>query len=126
MRQQEVVERKVFATDAKIAGRFVALEQPVTDEAWSDVHYRYRIVAQVGRSATLFNFPWGIAINATGTVYVTDTFNRTIRKISPDGAVTSIAGTLNMQGSADGFGAAALFNLPSGIGLATARSAFIG
>ncbi len=59
--------------------------------------------------------PRGIAIDSTDNLYVSDTFNHTIRKITPAGVVTTLAGTAGMMGSADGTEAAARFNLPRGI-----------
>lgn len=66
-------------------------------------------------SAARFNGPEGVAVDAGGNVYVTDTGNNTIRKITPAGVVTTIAGTAGTTGSADGTGSAARFNAPSGI-----------
>ena len=57
----------------------------------------------------------GVAIDASDNLYVADTFNMTIRKITPAGVVTTIAGTAGMIGNADGAGAAARFNNPYGI-----------
>lgn len=62
-----------------------------------------------------FNCPHGIATDAAGNLYVTDTFNHTVRKISPGGDVTTLAGTADESGSADGLGPAARFKNPSGI-----------
>jgi sugar lactone lactonase YvrE len=63
-----------------------------------------------------FSDPFGIAIAADGTIYVADAgeSNR-IRKISPDGNVTTLAG--GREGFADGAGAAASFNTPSALAL---------
>jgi sugar lactone lactonase YvrE len=69
-----------------------------------------------GRAA-LFNKPFGIAVDAAGNVYVSDTNNETIRVITPAGVVTTLAGKATMGGSADGTGAAAQFALPEGIAL---------
>jgi DNA-binding beta-propeller fold protein YncE len=66
-------------------------------------------------SAARFTNPRGIAVNtATGTIYVTEGAH-TIRAITPAGVVTTLAGTPLTSGSADGIGAAARFNLPTGI-----------
>lgn len=58
-----------------------------------------------------FNTPFGIAIDGTRTLFIADTRNHRIRKISPTGLVTTIAGSI--AGFADGQGAAAQLNLPS-------------
>ncbi len=65
-------------------------------------------------TAALFNLPVGIALDATGNVWVTDTRNNAIRRITPTGVVNAMAGS-GLSGNADGTGATALFNLPCGI-----------
>jgi sugar lactone lactonase YvrE len=62
-----------------------------------------------------FNSPFGLAVDfSTGIVYVADSDNNTIRKITPFGAVTTLAGLALSTGSADGTGNVARFNLPEG------------
>src|SRR6185503_16015496 len=63
-----------------------------------------------------FSDPFGVAVAADGTIYVADAgeSNR-IRKISPDGNVTTLAG--GSEGFADGAGASASFNSPSALAL---------
>jgi sugar lactone lactonase YvrE len=62
-----------------------------------------------------FNQPAGIAVDGAGNVYVADTNNYTIRKITASGSVTTLAGQAGTSGNLDGPGTAALFNRPSGI-----------
>ncbi len=68
----------------------------------------------VGASAG-FSSPRGLAVDKAGNIYVVDGGNATIRKISPTGAVTTIAGVAGVKGSADGIGAAARFTDPQQI-----------
>jgi sugar lactone lactonase YvrE len=65
--------------------------------------------------AARFNFPQGIAADAQGNLFVADSSNATIRKVTPDGTVTTLAGSPGKTGSADGTGASALFFFPSSI-----------
>ncbi len=64
-------------------------------------------------SAT-FYYPNAVAVDAAGNVYVTDQINHKVRKLSPEGEVTTLAGSGNI-GSLDGAGPTASFNYPAGI-----------
>ncbi len=64
---------------------------------------------------TRFNFPRGVAVDAAGNVYVADTGNSTIRKISLIGEVTTLAGSAGHIGKEDGTGSAARFWQPYGL-----------
>jgi len=66
-------------------------------------------------SKARFDAPAGIARDGTGNLYVTDSSMNVVRKITPDGTVTTIAGFAGLKGSADGNGSQARFNGPSGI-----------
>lgn len=65
--------------------------------------------------AAQFNYPFAIVMGTDGNCYISDARNSTIRKMTPDGAVTTIAGMAGVAGSADGVGAAARFRGPEGI-----------
>ena len=64
-----------------------------------------------------FKQPTGLAIDSDGYIYVADYGNFTIRKISPTGTVTTLAGSPGVEGSADGTGSAATFGGPWGIAI---------
>ncbi len=61
-----------------------------------------------------FRDPSGVAVDGHGNVYVADRGNHRIRKISPSGVVSTLAGN-GMADFANGSGASASFNLPNGI-----------
>jgi sugar lactone lactonase YvrE len=66
-------------------------------------------------SAT-FYYPLGCVFDSNGDLYVCDTYNNVIRKVSASGMVTTYAGT-GVQGSTDGPAASASFNFPIGIAI---------
>jgi len=73
-----------------------------------------------------FKFPYDVAVDRTGNVYVAERLNHTIRKITAAGVVTTFAGAAGMRGSADGTGAAARFYFPSGVALDNAGNVYVG
>jgi sugar lactone lactonase YvrE len=76
-------------------------------------------------AAAKFNQPGGIAIANDGVIYVADTKNHAIRKITPAGAVTTLAGAPANRGAADGIGAAAQFNEPSSLALDSSGNVYV-
>ena len=76
-------------------------------------------------STARFNYPFGVAVDAGGNVYVADTYNSTIRKITANGAVSIVAGLAGNSGSADGTNGNARFNLPQGIAVDINSNIFV-
>ena len=73
-----------------------------------------------------FTFPCGVAVDTSGTVYVADSGNNTIRKVTPAGVVTTLAGLAgNNTGSADGTGSAALFDGPVRVAVDTNGNVYV-
>ncbi|MCU0446281.1 MAG: IPT/TIG domain-containing protein [Microscillaceae bacterium] len=76
-------------------------------------------------TAARFNFPRGLAIDASNNLYVADTENHCIRKVTQAGVVTTFAGTLGTSGFATGAPGVARFNKPWGITLSSGASPLI-
>ena len=76
-------------------------------------------------SAAQFFSPQGLALDSAGTLYVADTGNHTIRKITPAGDVTTFAGTAGRRGHTDGIGTAAQFDSPTGLTLDAAGNLYV-
>ncbi len=77
------------------------------------------------RTTARFGEPYGVVTDAAGNVYVADRGYHTIRKITPAGAVTTLAGLANTEGSADGTGSAARFSFPTGLGVDAAGNVYV-
>ena len=121
------------------AARFYYLTAITADNAGSlyvadtDNHTIRKIVASTGAVTTLagqagssgsadgtgsaarFNAPSGVAVDSAGNVYVADTLNHTLRKVTSQGVVSTLAGSAGTGGSADGIGSAARFQGPQGL-----------
>jgi sugar lactone lactonase YvrE len=76
-------------------------------------------------SAARFTFPIGIATDSAGSVYVADKVSNTIRKITPAGVVTTLAGNAGITGHADGMGKDASFSGPVGVAADSAGNLYV-
>jgi len=76
-------------------------------------------------TAARFNNPTGLAIDANDVLFVTDTASSTVRKITPDRDVTTLAGSAGVPGSADGEGNDARFNAPQGVCVSTGGQIYV-
>jgi sugar lactone lactonase YvrE len=76
-------------------------------------------------SAARFNNPGDVAADAAGNVYVADTGNHTIRKITPAGVVTTLAGLAGFTGSTDATGSAARFTNPSSLAVGSDGNLYV-
>lgn len=75
-------------------------------------------------SSASFSYPFGVAVDSAGVVYVADWGNHSIRKVAADGQVTTLAGN-GTAGSANGSGAAASFNGPFGVAVDAAGAVYV-
>ena len=67
--------------------------------------------------------PRGVAVDSSGNVYVADTNNNRIRKISPAGVVSTFSGS--SSGDDDGALADAKFNRPAGVAVDTSGNVYV-
>ena len=77
-----------------------------------------------GKLARFFR-PEGVAVDSSGTVYIADTFNHAIRKITLTGEVSTIAGSPGQPGDTDGLGSQARFNHPNGVAVGANGEIFV-
>ncbi|VAW66703.1 hypothetical protein MNBD_GAMMA08-2516 [hydrothermal vent metagenome] len=72
-----------------------------------------------------FNSPQGITIDGNDQLYVVDRFNYAVRKITPDGVVSTIAGAMEPSHSEDGVGLSAKFAEPDGIAIDSKNNLYV-
>ena len=77
------------------------------------------------QSSAQFYLPSGVAVDSTGNLYVADIYNDLIRKITPQGVVSTLAGLLFANASADGYYTNAQFNGPYGVAVDNAANIYV-
>jgi len=70
-----------------------------------------------------FDYPYGVVVNSEGNVYVADAFNHRIRKITPAGVVSTLAGST--EGFANGTGTTAQFRNPAGVAVDSSGTVYV-
>jgi sugar lactone lactonase YvrE len=78
----------------------------------------------VGPAARFYN-PRAVVVDGSGNVFVADTGNHTIRKITAAGEVSTLAGTAGSAGSLDGPLSTALFNQPYGVAIDASGTLYV-
>jgi hypothetical protein len=76
-------------------------------------------------SAGLFYGPHGVAVDYAGYLYIADSGNSTIRKITPAGLASTLGGLAGVWGSADGMGGTARFRYPNGVAVDGAGNVYV-
>ena len=76
-------------------------------------------------SAARFNSPSGVALDTAGNIYVADTLNHTLRKVTWDGVVSTYVGSTGTAGSVDGLGSTARFTRPQGVAIDGNNSLYV-
>lgn len=76
-------------------------------------------------SAARFDNPAELAVDSNGNLYVSDQNNHTIRKVTPAGVVTTLAGAAGIGGSVDGTGSSARFLRPTGIAVDASGNIYV-
>lgn len=76
-------------------------------------------------SAARFNSPRGLALDRDGTLIVADTGNHVLRRVTPQGVVTRLAGVFGSRGRTDGPSNSALFNGPTAVAVDAAGTIYV-
>jgi sugar lactone lactonase YvrE len=106
----------VLALGMSLLSALVEAQVTYTPDAFTTLAGKASIGSADGPGeAARFSSPFDVAVDAAGNLYVADTNNHTIRKITPAGVVTTLAGLAGVSGSTDGAGSAARFYHPEGI-----------
>jgi sugar lactone lactonase YvrE len=76
-------------------------------------------------SAQLY-YPAGVAVDASGNIYIADTSNHRVRRVDPQGVITTVAGTGTTGFAGDGgLGAAAKLYSPAGVAVEASGNIYI-
>jgi sugar lactone lactonase YvrE len=77
-----------------------------------------------GRAAKFMSM-YSIAVDRSGAAFISDEYNHAIRRVSPEGNVTTVVGVFPSRGTADGVGATARFSNPSHLTIDAADNVYV-
>ena len=112
--------RIYIADSANSSIRAVIGDRVYTLVSWGEAGF-----ADGPRGTARMNSPLAVTVGPSGYVYVADTLNHVVRRVSPTGHTTTIAGTPGEYGYENGSANAALFDSPAGIAVATDGRIFV-
>lgn len=75
--------------------------------------------------AASFYWPQGLCVDGQGNLYVADINNELVRKVAPDGTVSTLAGRAGVRGKVDGMGKGAAFNSPYAVAVDPAGNIYV-
>ena len=111
---------------ALLVGGVASAQSAAPVYEWTTIAGRSSIGVEDGPGAVArFNYAMGIAFDPAGNLCIADMHNHTIRRLSPAGVVTTLAGAPMQSGSVDGVGRAARFNCPEGVAIDGAGNLYI-
>ena len=118
---------------AILSGFLASLAATAVAQASAEVPYCFTTLAGVSAyghtdgtgTQARFAGPTGIAVDAAGNAYVADTDTHTIRRITPNGTVTTLAGKAAEPGSVDGTDATARFDNPTALTIDVAGNLYV-
>jgi sugar lactone lactonase YvrE len=117
----------LYVTDADVDSKTATIRKITADGVVTTLAGTAGMVGTVDGTgaAARFNVPSGVAVDSTGNVYVADTNNHEIRKVTAAGVVTTLAGKAGMGTFGDGTGAAARFDFPSSLAINSAGDLYV-
>jgi sugar lactone lactonase YvrE len=121
------VEVRVTAQDGVTQNTYTVTVNRLRSYLWTGFGGTAEVVGSTDATgaAAAFAYPGGVALDSAGNAYVADTSNHTIRKITPAGVVTTLAGLPGTPGTTDGSGAAARFNSPGGVAVDSSGNVYV-
>jgi hypothetical protein len=108
-------DSNIYVTEAPDGPAIARIRKITPDGRVSTVAGAEHGYADGSAATARFHDPYSLAADAAGNLFVAESYNQTVRKVTPQGAVTTVAGLAETPGSTDGAGRDARFYFPQGI-----------